>query len=105
VPTRRLEERFDVAGPLPTIAIDGSYLMSDTWSINARVQALKVNIQDVEGHFAVWHGDVQYRPWKGLAFGLGYTKTSFRVDSADPGFSGRLFLDVKGPDAFVRVSL
>ena len=105
VPARRLEDRFNVADPLPTLALDGTYLMSDEWSINARVQALKLNIQDIEGHFSVWHGDVQYRPWKGLAFGVGYTKTSLHIDSADSSFSGRLFLDVKGPEAFVRVSL
>lgn len=105
VPARRLEERFDAAGPLPTIAIDGTYLMSDRWSINARVQAFKAHISDVYGRFDVWHGDVQYRPWKSFAFGLGYTKTAFNIDSRDRSFSGRLFLDVKGPEAFIRVSL
>lgn len=105
VPARRLEERFDAAGPLPTVALDGTVRLTDRFSLNARVQYISANIQDVDADFGIYHADVQFRPWASFAFGVGYTKTTFDVDSRDPSFSGRLFLDVKGPEAFVRISL
>lgn len=105
VPARRLEERFDAAGPLPTLALDGTVRLTKRFSLNAHAQYVSANIQDVDGDFGIYHADLQFRPWANLAFGLGYTKTTFDIDSTDASFSGRLFLDVKGPEAFVRVSL
>lgn len=104
VPTRRLQQDFDAAGPFPTLAVDGTYRVTDRFSLNARAQYFGIGIDDVDGSLGIYHADVQFRAWKNLAFGLGYTKTSLHVDSTDDSFSGRLFFDVKGPEAFVRVS-
>jgi hypothetical protein len=104
VPLRRLREEFDAAAPFPTLAVDGSYRVSNRLSINARVQYLGIGIGDVNGSFGIYHADLQWRAWKNLAVGVGYTKTTTLVDSGDPDFSGRLDLEVGGPEAFVRVS-
>ena len=104
VPVRRLQQDFDAAGPFPTLAVDGTYRVTDRFSLNARAQYFGIGIDDVDGSLGIYHADVQFRAWKNLALGLGYTKTSLHVDSTDDSFSGRLFFDVKGPEAFVRVS-
>ncbi len=104
VPARRLEERLDAAGPFPTVAVDGSYRITPRFSLNARAQYFGVGIDAFDGSLGVYHADLQFRAWRNLALGLGYTKTSLRVDSTDESFAGRLAVDVKGPEAFVRVS-
>jgi len=104
VPARRVQENFDAAGPFPTLAVDGTYRVTDRFSLNARAQYFGIGIDDVDGSLGIYHADVQFRAWPNLALGLGYTKTSLHVDSTDDSFSGRLFFDVKGPEAFVRVS-
>jgi hypothetical protein len=104
VPARRLEERFDAAGPFPTLAVDGTYRITDRISLNARAQYFGVGIDEVDGSLGMYHADLQFRAWRNLAFGVGYTKTALRVDSSDSSFSGRLDIDVKGPEAFARVS-
>jgi len=104
VPLRRVQEDFDAAGPFPTLAVDGTYRVTNRFSLNARAQYFGIGIDDVDGSLGIYHTDVQFRAWPNLAFGLGYTKTSLHVDSTDDSFSGRLFFDVKGPEAFVRVS-
>jgi hypothetical protein len=104
VPVRRIQENFDAAGPFPTLAVDGTYRITDRFSLNARAQYFGIGIDDVDGSLGIYHADVQFRAWRNLAFGLGYTKTSLHVDSTDESFSGRVFFDVKGPEAFVRVS-
>lgn len=104
VPARRLQQNFDAAGPFPTIAVDGTYRVTKRFSVNARAQYFGIGIDNVDGSLGIYHADVQFRAWPNLAFGLGYTKTSLHVDSSDTSFAGRLFIDVKGPEAFVRAS-
>ena len=104
VPLRNLDDEFDAAGPFPTIAVDGSYRVTRRFSINAHAQYFGAGIDEVDGSLGVYHVDVQFRAWKSLALGVGYTKTTVSVDSTDPQFTGRLGLDVTGPEAFVRVS-
>lgn len=104
VPLRGLSQEFDVAGPFLTFAVDGTYRVTDRFSLNARAQYFGLGIDEVDGSLGMYHADVQFRAWKNLAFGLGYTKTTLSVESTDPDFTGRLGLDVTGPEAFVRVS-
>jgi hypothetical protein len=104
VPARRIEESFDAAGPFPTFAVDGTYRITDRFSLNARAQYFGVGIDSVDGSLGIYHGDVQFRAWRNLAVGLGYTKTSLHVDSTDASFSGRVFIDTTGPEAFLRAS-
>ena len=70
----------------------------------ARVQYLGIGVGDVDGSFGIYHADLQWRAWKNLAVGIGYTKVTTLVDSADAGFSGRVDFELGGPEAFVRVS-
>lgn len=104
VPARRLRENFDAAGPFPTIAVDGTYRVTHRFSVNARAQYFGTGVGDVDGSLGIYHADLQFRAWPNLAIGVGYTKTSLHVDSTDSDFTGRLFVDVKGPEIFLRAS-
>lgn len=104
VPLRRLREEFDVAGPLPTLAVDGTYRITNRLSASARVQYLGLGAGDIDGSFGIYHADLQWRAWKNLAVGVGYTKVTTLVDSADADFSGRFDFELGGPEAFFRIS-
>jgi hypothetical protein len=104
VPARFLGEEFSVAGPFPSLALEGTVLITKRFSLNARAQYLTGNSSTVDGSYANYHADVQFRAWPNVAFGLGYASYSIRVDSTDTDFSGRFVLKAKGPEAFVRVS-
>jgi hypothetical protein len=104
VPARQLHEEFDAAGPMATVAVDGTWRFTRRFSLNSRAQYLSGNVDDVDGSFLNYRADVQFRWRPNVAFGLGYTNWSLRVDSVDDSFSGRLVLKARGPDAFVRVS-
>jgi hypothetical protein len=104
VPARFLGDDFSVAGPFPSLALEGTVLITRRFSFNARAQYLAGNSSTVDGSYSNYHADVQFRAWPNVAFGLGYTSFSIRVDSTDADFSGRFVLKAKGPEAFVRVS-
>jgi hypothetical protein len=104
VPARFAGEEFDVAGPMASLALDGTWRFLEKWSVNGRVQYLQGNLDDVDGLYAQYHLDVQYRVHRNLAFGLGYSQTRMKVDSIAADFSGMFDLEYAGPEAFVRVS-
>jgi hypothetical protein len=104
VPARFAGEDFDTAGPMATLALDGTWRIKERFSVNARVQYFQGNVDAVDGSYGAYHLDVQYRWRPNFAFGLGYSQTSMKVDSTDPDFSGLFDLEYKGPEAFVRVS-
>ena len=104
VPARRLRDSFDGVAALPTLSVDGTWRFTKRFSFNARVQYFALNTGGVAGSLANLHGDVQFRAWKNLAVGAGYSKLQVLVNSTDPGNSGRLDFQVKGPELFLRAS-
>jgi hypothetical protein len=104
VPTRLLRESFDVAGPFATMSVDGTWRFTKRFSANVRGQYLGGAAGKFDGSFAIYHGDVQFRFRRNLAFGLGYSKSKLDFNSTDTSFPGKLLLDISGPEAFVRVS-
>ncbi|MEO8308657.1 MAG: hypothetical protein ABI616_11535 [Pseudomonadota bacterium] len=103
-PVRFVGEKFDTAGPMATIALDGTWRFTQRFSANARVQYLQGNTGNVDGLYGQYHLDVQFRWRPNMAFGLGYSQTRMKVDSSDPSFAGLFDLEYRGPEAFVRVS-
>ena len=104
VPTRFISEEFDAAGPFATAEVDGTWLISKRFSFNARAQYMKAGSGETDGDLGNFHADVQFRAWPNLAFGLGYTVMSMKVDSSEPDDSGLFDFKASGPEAFVRVS-
>jgi hypothetical protein len=103
-PVRFVRESLGTAGPFPTVAVDATWRVTRRFSLNLAGSYLGANVGDVDGRYQSFHGDVQFRAYPNLAFGLGYTQTKFRIDSTDPDFAGYFNLQYKGPEAFVRVS-
>jgi hypothetical protein len=104
VTARRLRDTFGGVAPLPTLTLDGTWRFTRRFSLNGRAQYFAVHTGGVDGSLANFHGDVQFRAWKNLAAGLGYSSLHVLVDSADPGNTGRLDFKVRGPEFFLRAS-
>lgn len=97
------EEESGIA-PFPTVALDGTYRISDRFAVTARAQYFSASVEEVEGSLTEFHLDVQYR-WKpNLTVGLGYWHfdVDFTVDDDD--FPGLFNLETQGPELFFRAS-
>lgn len=104
VPARRERDTFDGVAPLPTLTLDGTWRFTRRFSFNGRVQYFAVHTGGVDGSLGDLHADVQFRAWKNLAVGAGYSQLHVLVNSTDPGNTGRLDFKVKGPELFLRAS-
>ena len=104
VAVRGIDEGSTAAGVLPSLALDGSWAFAPRWSVNARLQYLSVDRDDVRGQFRDYHLDVQYRWRPSVAVGLGWSRISLDAESSGSDLPGRLAVSARGPEAFFRVS-
>jgi hypothetical protein len=95
---------YSEAGPFATVALDGTYLLSSRWSLNARAQYMRLTVNSFTGMLEDFHGDVQYRWRRNLAFGVSYEYSEREVDVSNRDPSGVIRLSFSGPQLFVRVS-
>ncbi len=101
---RGVHESFEGAGPFGTVALDGSFLITNRFSFNARAQYMSLHLNDSTGKLGDYHADVQFR-WKpNLAFGLGYESTQEQVTVTNSDPNGDMKFDVHGAELFVRAS-
>ena len=105
VPARLVQENQSGSVAFPTIALDASLRLAKRFSVNARANYLSGHIDDSDGKISDYHADVQYRWARNFALGLGYSKMKTKLDVVDPGdLSGRLVMDVDGPELFFGAS-
>jgi hypothetical protein len=99
-----IREDFSGAGPFATVALDGTWRIARRWSVSARAQYFNLTVGSVSGLLGDYHGDVQYRWRRNLAFGLGYQSTQVQLEVSDSNPNGRMRMNISGPGAFVRAS-
>jgi hypothetical protein len=104
VRARGLRDTGSGVGILPTLALDGTWVLSRRWSLNGRAQYLSVAASGIDGAFGDYHFDAQYRLRPNVAFGLGYSATRLNATITDRQLPGRLAIDARGPEAYFRVS-
>lgn len=64
---------FDETFVLPTIGGYVTHALSPSWSLNGRLSAIGLDIDDTfEGTVVDFMGAVEYRPWQNVGFGLAY---------------------------------
>lgn len=103
-PARFVRERQDVAGPFPTLAVDATWQFARRFSLNTAAQFLAGKVDEVDGSYASWSADVQFRPLRNLAVGAGYARTRYRIDSTDDDLAGYFRLKYQGLQLFLRAS-
>ena len=101
---RHVDQREDQAGPLPTVGLDATFVLSKRFYVDARGQYLRANVQQVSGTLSFYEIDALYRLRPNVAFGFGYTTVKAHSLSRQKKNGGYINFDSKGPQAFVRVS-
>ena len=91
--------------PLPLVGVEGRYDFNDRWSVEARVQYLSVEFDDIDGSLMDARAALTWRTNPHLVFGLGYRSFNVEVDSRDIDTPGFFDLEMAGPLLFLRASL
>jgi hypothetical protein len=101
---RHVDQSEDQAGPLPTLGLDATYVLSKRFYVDGRFQYMKASIDHLDGLLSFYEVSAQYRLRPNIAFALGYTSIKAYVDSRQPKDSGYFNFVTRGPEMFVRVA-
>jgi hypothetical protein len=101
---RHVDQTEDQAGPVPTLGLDATYVVSKRFYIDGRAQYLKVRIDDLDGTLGIYELDAFYRLRPNISFALGYTMFRANLISAQLKQSGFFSFNSKGPEFVVRIA-
>jgi hypothetical protein len=104
VPARAASQDFSGAGPFPTLALDGTWLIAKRVAFTARAQYFDARISSQRGELGDYRGELQYRLQRNFAMGMGYEGLRVRLDVRHENPSGTMKLNVEGPELFLRAS-
>lgn len=104
VEARQVRQEISGAGAFPTIPVDFTWRISRAFAMTARAQYFHASVRNFQGSIGEYHGDLQYR-WKpSFSVGAGYSILKSSLDVNDTSFPGAFRLNVRGPEAFFKVS-
>lgn len=103
-PARHVLQTYDLSGPVPTVGIDATWVLSKRFYIDGRAQYLSAHVTDIDGSLGFYSFDALYRYRPNLSIGLGYTQIIARLSSTKSSQVGLFDFNTKGPEMFIRVA-
>jgi hypothetical protein len=104
VEAKQLRQEVSGAGAFPTIPLDFTWRISRRFAMVVRGQYLHASVNNFEGSMGEYHGDFQYRWTPNFSLGAGYTVLRSFLQVDDAHFPGFFRQNVRGPEAFFKVS-
>jgi hypothetical protein len=106
VPARNQRQEETAATPFPALPLDLTWALSSHWAATGRLAYLRAHLIGFDGWYADSHADLQYRWSPNFTLALGYSslRTSLVRTGSSTSFSGRFYMSISGPEAFVRFS-
>ena len=100
---RHVDQTEDQAGPLPTVGLDSTYVISKRFYLDARVAYFKANIDHLDGSLGIYEINALYRLRQNVSLALGYELVKAQLRSAQSSTPGLFDFRTQGPELFVRV--
>lgn len=97
-------EEVSAATPFPALPLDMTWVISRRWAVTGHGAYLKANVNDINGWYADYHLDTQYRWNPNFVVGLGYTNIRSSLSRVGGSFPGVVNSSTHGPEAFLRFS-
>ena len=102
-PDLHIIERDDQAGPIPTVGLDATWVISKRFYLDGRGQYLNLHVNHLDGSLGLYTLDALYRYRPNVAFGVGYTEVRAHISSTQGAHAGNFDFNTKGPEMFFRV--
>jgi hypothetical protein len=101
---RHVTQSDDQAGPIPTLGIDGTWVISKRFYVNLRGQYMTAHIDNIDGSLGFYDFDFLYRYRANVSFAVGYTEIVAHIDSEHGSQTGIFDFNSKGPEMFFRIA-
>jgi hypothetical protein len=101
---RHVDQTEDQAGPIPTLGLDATYVLSKRFYFDARAQYFRVRIDDLDGSLGLYEVDGLYRLRPNISLALGYSSLRAHLTSAQAKQAGLFNFNSSGPELFIRIA-
>lgn len=100
----RIERTGSIGAPLPVFGLRGTWLLSQTFSIDVSGQFFSLSYGDFDGNIQDYRALLNWQPKSWLGLGVGYDRFDVDVDVESNNFRGKLEWSYKGPMIFYSVA-
>jgi hypothetical protein len=97
-------EDAKVLAPLPVLSVYGQFALTDEWSVQGRLDALRLEYDPFYGSILSVGVDALYQPWRHLGFGIGWRTLQIEGGVEADDWSGDLNTNYTGPIVFISSS-
>jgi len=101
---RRIDRSGNIGAPLPVLGLRGTWLLSQTFSIDVSGQFFSLTYGDIEGNVQDYRATFNWQPKRWLGLGIGYDSFSVDVDVDSDKFRGQMDWSYQGPMIFYNAS-
>ena len=101
--TRHVIQNEDQAGPVPTLGIDATWVISKRFYVDARAQYLNIHVNNLDGSLGLYEFEGLYRYRANVSVGLGFTAVRAHLASTQTTQPGLFDFNTNGPEVFIRV--
>lgn len=101
---RRIENTGSVGAPLPVFGLRGTWLLSETFSIDVSGQFFSLSYGDYDGNIQDYRALLNWQPKSWLGLGIGYDNFAVDLDVESDNFKGKMDWSYRGPMIFYSVS-
>jgi hypothetical protein len=100
---RHVYQTEDQAGPFPTLGLNGTYVISKRFYLDARASYFRANVDHLDGSLGFYELNALYRLRANISFALGYELVKAHLQSSQASNAGLFNFSTQGPELFVRV--
>lgn len=100
----RIERSGSVGAPLPVFGLRGTWLLSETFSIDVSGQYFSLSYGDYDGNIQNYRALLNWQPKSWLGIGVGYDRFAVDLDVDSNNFNGTMDWSYQGPMIFYSVS-
>lgn len=103
-PTRHIIQTEDQAGPIPTVGLSATWVVSRRFYVDGRAQYLTAHVDNIDGSLGIYELNVLYRYRANVSLALGYTDIRAHLASAQSTETGLFDFNTHGPQMFLRIA-
>lgn len=100
----RIERGGSIGAPLPVVGLRGTWLLSQTFSIDVSGQFFALTYGDIDGNLQDYRALLTWQPGRWAGLGIGYNHFALDVDVDSSNFRGKMDWTYHGPMIFYSVS-
>jgi len=99
---RTFQKSYSTDIPLPMLGATVDWYPSRHWRFNARIQGIKADLDEIDGHAFLVSGSVEYMISRGFGVGMRYSYTDVEVDAAGGSFLGNINWTANSVSAYAK---